>query len=82
MISSPKDVKVNQERKDDIRGWPNVQHINMYDHLMLSRACDGEEMKKYKSMDSYDYSKRGSLEKEYINSPSEIKKKGAPVTKN
>ena len=37
----------------------------------LSRACDGEEMKNYKSMDSHDYFKIGSVRK-LSNSPSKI----------
>ena len=35
----------------------------MYNHFILSRACDWEEMKKYKSRDSYDYFKSGSIMK-------------------
>ena len=41
-------------RKDDIRKWLQEEQGNIYYHLILSRACDGEEMKKYKSIDSYD----------------------------
>ena len=38
LISSPKDVQ------DDICEWPQVEHVEIYNHLILSRACDGEEM--------------------------------------
>ena len=36
---------------------------NIHNHLILSRACDGEEMKKHISMDSYHYFKSGSVGK-------------------
>lgn len=62
LISSPKDVK-HQEWKDDIREWPQVEYGDIYNYLILSRACDGEEMKNYKSLDSYNYFKSGSVGK-------------------
>lgn len=62
MISSPKDVKTG-EWKDDIREWPQVEYGDIYNHLILSRACDGEKMKNYKSLDSYNYFKSGSVGK-------------------
>ena len=30
--------KICQERKDDIREWPQVEHGNIYNHWILSRA--------------------------------------------
>ena len=54
---------------DSIREWPQVEHGDIYNHLILSRASDGEETEKFKSMDSYfkifflfyDYFKSGSV---------------------
>ena len=37
--------------------WAQVEYGGIYNHLILSPACDGKEMKKYKSIDSYDYFK-------------------------
>ena len=44
---SPKDVKVIIKNASMIliREWPQVEHGNIYNHLILSRAFDGEEMK-------------------------------------
>ena len=58
-ISSPKDVKHN-EWKVDICEWLQVEYGDIYNYLILSSACDGEEMKNYKSMDNYNYLKSGS----------------------
>ena len=65
LISSQKDVKVNikNARMILIREWPQVEHGNIYNHLILSQTCDGEEMKKYRSMVSYDYLKSVSVRK-------------------
>lgn len=52
LIPFPKGVK-HQEWKDDIGEWPQVEHDDIHNHLILSRACAGEEMKNLKSMDSY-----------------------------
>ena len=51
LISSPKDVKVNIKngRRILISEWPQVEHGNIYTHLILSRACDGKEMEKWKN---------------------------------
>lgn len=46
IISSPKDVKTD-EWKDDIREWPQLEYGDIYNYMVLSRACDGEEMKNY-----------------------------------
>lgn len=51
------------EWKDDIRDWPQVEYGDIYNFLVLSRACDGEEMKNCKSLDSYNYFKSGSVGK-------------------
>lgn len=45
MISSQKDVKTG-EWKDDIREWPQVEYGDIYNYLILSRACDGEKNEK------------------------------------
>ena len=40
-----------------------IEHVDIYNHEIFSRACDGEEMINYKLMDSYDYCKSGSVKK-------------------
>ena len=35
LISSQKDV-LHQEWKDDIREWPQVEHVDIYNHLILN----------------------------------------------
>ena len=49
----------------DICMWPQVEHTDIYNPWIFSWACDGEEMKYYKRMDSYDYLKSGSLRKKF-----------------
>ena len=48
---------------DDIRKWPQVEHVDIYNHLILSRASNGKEIKSYHSMDSNDYFQSGSVGK-------------------
>ena len=58
---TPKDVK--NEWIDDMRDWPDIQYGDIYNYLVSNKACDGLEMKNYKSMDSYNYFKSGSVGK-------------------
>ena len=48
LIWSPKDVKVDiKNGRILICVWPQVEHGDIYNHLILSRACDGKEIKNY-----------------------------------
>ena len=42
---------------DDMRIWPNVMYGDVFNYLILSQAVDGEAMKNYKSLESYNHDK-------------------------
>lgn len=49
------------EWKDDMREWPAVYYGNIYNYLVQSRAVDGDAMRNFKSLDSFNYFQSGSV---------------------
>ncbi|VDI48025.1 Hypothetical predicted protein [Mytilus galloprovincialis] len=46
---------------DDMRVWPNVMYGDVYNFLISSKAVDGQEMKNFKSLQSYNYFQSGNV---------------------
>lgn len=40
---------------DDMKLWPPVDYRDIVNYLVLSQGVDGEEMRNFKSMESYQY---------------------------
>ncbi|XP_033759579.1 uncharacterized protein LOC117341823 [Pecten maximus] len=61
-IYRPELVKVSDWR-DDMREWPEVLYGDIYNYLVKNRAVDESEMQNFKSFDSFNYFKSGSVGK-------------------
>ena len=48
---------------DDMRSWPNLMYGDIYNYLITSKAVDGEEMKNFKSLQSYNYFQSGNVDR-------------------
>ena len=60
-LSMPKEFNDIKEWKDDMRSWPNILYGDIYNYLLHSKAVDGEEMKNFKSLQSYNYFMSGNV---------------------
>lgn len=61
--SMPQVYRKVTEWTDDMRKWPNVMYGDIYNYLIGSKAVDGQEMKNYKSLQSYNYFQSGNVDK-------------------
>ena len=59
--SKPPDVDKISTWIDDMRSWPNVMYDDIYNYLISSKAVDGQEMKNFKSLQSYNYFQSGNV---------------------
>ena len=48
---------------DDMRSWPNLMYGDIYNYIITSKAVDGEEMKNFKSLQSYNYFQSGNVDR-------------------
>ena len=61
--SIPKLFSEITEWIDDMRSWPNLMYGDIYNYLITSKAVDGEEMKNFKSLQSYNYFQSGNVDR-------------------
>ena len=61
--SIPKLFSEITEWIDDMRSWPNLMYGDIYNYLITSEAVDGEEMKNFKSLQSYNYFQSGNVDR-------------------
>ncbi|XP_041360667.1 uncharacterized protein LOC121376924 [Gigantopelta aegis] len=48
---------------DDLREWPNVMYGDIYNYFITSKAIDGQDMKNFKSLQSFNYFQSGHVGK-------------------
>ena len=48
---------------DDMRDWPPVLYGDIYNYLITSKAVDGQQMKNFKSLQSFNYFQSGNVGK-------------------
>ncbi|CAC5420784.1 unnamed protein product [Mytilus coruscus] len=46
---------------DDMRVWPNMMYGDIYNFLVESKAVDGQQMKNFKSLQSFNYFQSGNV---------------------
>ena len=46
-----------------LRSWPNLMYGDIYNYLITSKAVDGEEMKNFKNLQSYNYFQSGNVDR-------------------
>ncbi|XP_076103709.1 uncharacterized protein LOC143072585 [Mytilus galloprovincialis] len=61
--SMPDIFKEIKDWNDDMRSWPNLMYGDIYNYLIRSKAVDGETMKNFKSLQSYNYFQSGNVDK-------------------
>lgn len=59
--SKPPDVDKITAWVDDMRCWPNVMYGDIYNYLISSKTVDGQEMKNFKSLQSYNFFQSGNV---------------------
>lgn len=60
-ISKPPDIDKISTSIDGMRSWPNVMYGDIYNYLISSKAVDGQEMKRFKSLQSDNYFQSGNV---------------------
>ncbi|VDI50461.1 Hypothetical predicted protein [Mytilus galloprovincialis] len=59
----PDIFKEIKDWNDDMRSWPNLMYGDIYNYLIRSKAVNGETMKNFKRLQSYNYFQSGNVDK-------------------